>query len=719
MTSRHRFSILALSLGLVSAHAGVGPAAAATTNPLLAPWSGAYGGVPAWDAGDPERYKEALVASIEMRREEIDAIASSAEPATFDNTIVAMERAGRDLDRVERMFAVMTDNMSTDAYEAVNAEIAPQLAAAIDEITFNEKLFARIRALYDTRAKLKLAPDQLRLLERTFEGFTRAGAGLPAVKRDRISAINQELAALFADFQKKVVADENTWIVLETEADFAGLPPSMVAAAKAAAEERQLPGKAVIVNTRSSADPFLTFSTRRDLREKVWRNFTNRGDNGNANDTNAIITKIVALRAERAKLLGYESHAHWRMQDTMARDPRKATDLMLKVWKPAVARVGEEVADMQKIVDAEGGKFKIAPWDYKHYAEKVRKQRYDLDQAELKPYFELNKMIEAAFWSAGQLYDLSFKEITGKVQVWHPDVRVWEVHNTKENRFVALFYGDYFARPGKRSGAWQTGYRTYENFAGLITPLVSNNNNFVKGAAGEPILISLDDAETLFHEFGHALHEFCTEVRYPSLSDTPRDFVEYPSQINEHWVLTREVLDRFARHSKTGAAMPQGLIDKVQKSRKFNQGFATVEYLGSAIVDMEMHLRPDGKVDPDAFERETLQRIGMPAEIVMRHRTPQFNHLFTSDGYSAGYYSYLWSEVMDADTWKMFEVAGAWDRPTADSFRKNILAVGNAIDTAAAFRALRGRDPDVDALLEQRGFPTSSSGGRSATAPSR
>ena len=719
MTSRHRFLILALAIGL-SPFARVETIGAAM-NPLLEPWTGSYGGVPAWDAGNPERYKEALVACIDLRRKEIDKLAKRTEPATFDNTIVDMERAGRDLDRVERMFGVMTDNMSTEAYEALNAEIAPQLAAAIDEIVFNEALFARIKTLYDTRSKLKLEPDQLRLLERTFESFTRAGAGLPAAKRERISAINQELAALFADFQKKVVADENTWIVLETEADFAGLPPSIVAASKAAAEERKLPGKAVVVNTRSSADPFLTFSTRRDLREKVWRNFINRGDNGNANDTNAIITKIVALRAERAKLLGYESHAHWRMQDTMARDPRKATDLMLRVWKPAVARVTEEVADMQKIVDAEGGKFKIAPWDYKHYAEKVRKQRYDLDQAELKPYFELNKMIEAAFWSAGQLYDLKFTEITGKgVQVWHPDVRVWEVHNTKDNRFVALFYGDYFARPGKRSGAWQTGYRTYENFDGLITPLVSNNNNFVKGAAGEPILISLDDAETLFHEFGHALHEFCTEVRYPSLSDTPRDFVEYPSQINEHWVLTREVLDRFARHSKTGEAMPQALIDKVQKSRKFNQGFATVEYLGSAIVDMEMHLRPDGKVDPDAFERETLKRIGMPAEIVMRHRTPQFNHLFTSDGYSAGYYSYLWSEVMDADTWKMFEVAGAWDRPTADSFRKNILAVGNAMDTAAAFRALRGRDPDVNALLEQRGFPTSaSSGGSAAAAKSR
>jgi peptidyl-dipeptidase Dcp len=704
------FTLLVGLAAAPAAHAGAGPATAASANPLLAAWSGPHGGVPAWEAGTPEVYEGALLAGIDLRRTEIDAIAKGSEPPTFENTIAAMERAGRALDRVERMFNVMTDNMSTDAYEALNLEIAPKLAAATDEIIFNEALFGRIRKLYETRTKLGLTAEQLRLLERTYEAFTRAGAGLPAAKRERVSAINQELAALFAEFQKRVLADENTWTVLASDADLAGLPPSLVASAKAAADERGLAGKWIVVNTRSSVDPFITFSTRRDLREKVWRNFVNRGDNGNVNDTNETIAKIVLLRAERARLLGYESHAHWRMQDTMAREPRKAMDLMLRVWKPAVARVGEEVADMQRIADAEGGKFKIAPWDYKFYAEKVRKQRFDLDQGELKPYFELNKMIDAAFWSAGQLYDLDFRDITGQVQVFHPEIRVWEVRNAKENRAVGLFYGDYFARAGKRSGAWEMPYRSREKFDGAVTPLVSNNNNFVKGAPGEPVLISLDDAETLFHEFGHALHEFLSEVNYPGLGETPRDFVEYPSQINEHWVLTREVLDRFARHSKTGAAMPQELIDKVQRSRKFNQGFATVEYLASAIVDMEMHLRSDGKVDPDAFERETLQRIGMPAEIVMRHRTPQFNHLFTSDAYSAGYYSYLWSEVMDADTWKVFEEKGAWDKPTADRFRRQILSVGNSVDMADAFRAFRGRDPDVGALLEQRGFVTPAGG---------
>jgi peptidyl-dipeptidase Dcp len=371
---------------------------------------------------------------------------------------------------------------------------------------------------------------------------------------------------------------------------------------------------------------------------------------------------------------------------------------------------------MQRIVDAEKGGFKIAPWDYRYYAEKVRKERYAIDQAELKPYFELNHMIDAAFWSAEQLYGLKFAEITGKVPVFQSEVRVWDVTDVASGRHVSLFYGDYFARAGKRSGAWQTSYRSREKFKGDIKPLVSNNNNFVKGGAGEPVLISLDDAETLFHEFGHAIHEFVSEVAYPSLGDTPRDFVEMPSQINEHWVLTREVLDRFARHYKTNEAMPQALIDKVQKSRKFNQGFTTVEYLGSAIVDMKIHLQPGGEIDPDAFERETLKTLGMPDEIVMRHRTPQFNHLFTSDGYSAGYYSYLWSETMDADIWNVFETAGAWDKPTADKFRRLLLAPGNSVDLAEAFRTFRGRDPDVSALLEQRGFPTSSSGGSSGAA---
>lgn len=718
MTNMKRSAGLALAAGLWCAQ-GAGAAdeaaPAGAGNPLLTPWAGNYGGVPAWADASPERFKAALPAAIAARQAEIDALTAQAAAPTFENTIAALERSGRTLQRVEAMFDVMTNNMSNDEYEALNVEMAPKLAEAADKITFNPALFARVRTLYDGRKQQKLTAEQLRLVERTYEEFKRAGAGLPAAKSERISAINQELAGLFAEFQNRVLGDENAWTVLDTEADLAGLPASVVAGAKAAADERKLDGKWAIVNTRSSVDPFLTFSSRRDLREAVWRKFVNRGDNGDAHDTNKIIADIVRLRAERAKLLGYPSHAHWRMSDTMARDPKKATALMLQVWKPAVARVHEEVADMQKIADSEAGKIKIAPWDYRYYAEKVRKQKFDLDQAQLKPYFELGHMIDAAFWCAGQLYDLNFKDITGQVPVFHPDMRVWEVTDSKSGRFVGLFYGDYFARAGKRSGAWETEYRAREKFDGPVTPLVSNNNNFVKGAPGEPVLISLDDAETLFHEFGHAIHALVSEVNYPSFGEIPRDFVEFPSQINEHWVLTRPVLDKFARHYQTGAAMPQELIDKVQRSRKFNQGFATVEYLASAIVDMELHLLPDGKVDPDAFERTTLTRIGMPSEIVMRHRTPQFNHLFTSDAYSAGYYSYLWSEVMDADTWTVFEEKGVFDRATADKYRHDLLEVGNSVDLTEAFRAFRGRDPDVGALLRQRGLVTETGGGAGKT----
>jgi peptidyl-dipeptidase Dcp len=478
----------------------------------------------------------------------------------------------------------------------------------------------------------------------------------------------------------------------------------------------------VIVNTRSSVDPFLTFSTRRDLREKVWRAFVNRGDNGGANDTNQVIAQIVKLRADRAKLLGFPTHAHWRMDDTMARDPAKAQQLMLQVWKPAVARVREEVADMQKIANTEAKtraqRITIEPWDYRYYAEKVRKAKYDLDQNEIKPYFELNNMIAASYWTAEKLYGLTFKEITGQVPAFHPDVRVYEVTDTTDGKILGLLYRDDFARAGKRSGAWQSTYQAHENFTGVQTKVIaSNNNNFVKGAPGEPVLISLDDAETLFHEFGHAIHALVSEAKYPGLSSTPRDYVEFPSQVLENWVLQRPVLDRFAKHYQTGQPMPQSLVQKIDAASTFNQGFATVEYLGSALVDMELHMRPDGVVDPDRFERETLTRIGMPKEIVMRHRLPQFNHLFTSDAYSAGYYSYLWSDTMAADAWAAFEEKGdPFDPELARRMRQYILAPSNSYDRAEAFRQFRGRDPDVNALLKSRGFPTSGGGSTSGGA---
>jgi peptidyl-dipeptidase Dcp len=682
-------------------------------SPLLAEWTGAYGGVPPFNIAKPELFGPAFQEGIELQRAEITAIVNNPAPATFDNVFVPLQDAGRALDRAQTLFGVMTSNMNSPEYQAVDKEWSPKLQEANDEITFNEGLFRRIAAVHEGRESANLTPEQKRLVERTYRAYVRNGAQLNAAQKGQLGQINQQLASLFTEFGNRVLADENTWVVLDNQSDLAGLPPSVVASAKAAAEERKLPGKWAIVNTRSSVDPFLTFSTRRDLREKVWRAFVNRGDNAGANDTNQVIAQIVKLRADRAKLLGFDSHAHWRMDDTMAQDPKKAQDLMLRVWRPAVARVREEVRDMQQIANRERGKkITIEPWDYRYYAEKVRKAKYDLDQNEIKPYFELNNMIAASYWTAERLYGLTFKEITGQVPTFHPDIRVYEVTDKNTGKNLGLLYRDDFARAGKRSGAWQSTYRGHENFNGTETNVIaSNNNNFVKGAPGEPVLISLDDAETLFHEFGHAIHALVSEAKYPSLAGTPRDYVEFPSQVLENWVLQRPVLDRFAKHYQTGQPMPQALVNKIEAASTFNQGFATVEYLGSALVDMDLHTRPDGVVDPDRFERETLTRIGMPKEIVMRHRLPQFNHLFTSDAYSAGYYSYLWSDTMAADAWAAFEESGdPFDQELARRMRQYILAPGNSYDRAEAFRQFRGRDPDVNALLKSRGFPTSGGG---------
>jgi len=681
--------------------------AEAARDPLLAPWTGPYGGVPPWDQVKAERFSAAFTHGLALLHSEIEAIAEDPAEATFENTIAALEDAGRHQRRAEVAFSVMTSNLNTPAVQEVDREWSPKIAAAHDDIVFNEKLFARIAAVYAARDKLGLSAEQKRLTERTYDRFVRAGAKLSAEQKRKLGDINQQLAALFTEFSNKLLQDEDSWIVLEKPEELAGLPESLRSTYRAAAEAHQLPGKWVVVNTRSSVDPFLTFSARRDLRERVWKAFKSRGDNGGPNDTKATLVQIVKLRAERARLLGYASHAHWRMADTMAVDPDKAKDLMLKVWPAALARVREEVADMQKIADREPGKPKIAAWDYLYYAEKVRKAKYDLDQNQLKPYFELGKMTQAAFSMAEQLYGLTFKEITGTVPVFQPEMRVWEVQDKASGKFMGLFYGDYYARPAKRSGAWCSEYQSHETFSGTtFKTITSNNNNFLAAGPGEPVLISLDDAQTLFHEFGHAIHGLVSEVNYPGLGDTPRDFVEYPSQVHEMWVLTRPILDGFATHHQTGKPMPQALVDKVEASKKFNQGYATVEYLLSAIVDMELHTKPDGISDPNQFESEVLSRLGAPAEVAMRHRLPQFNHLFAGDDYSAGYYSYLWSEVMDADTREAFAEAGSvFDQTTAAKLRKYILAPGNTTDRAEAYREFRGRDPDVRALFRKRGFP--------------
>ena len=675
-------------------------------NILLAEWTGPFDGVPPFDQVRPDLFPQAFEFAIDERRREVLAIANNPAAPTFANTVEALERAGERLDRVETLFSVMTSNMSTPEYQAIDREWSPRLAAAYDEIILNQALFDRVKAIHAARETSGLNAQQQRVVTRLYDQFVRRGANLDDAQKQQLSAYNQELARLFSEFSEKVLADEQTYIVA-TEAQLAGVPDDVKAATASAARERNLPaGQFAIVNTRSAVDPILTFADDRALREQVFQAFVNRGDNGDSNDTNEVIAKIVKARADRARLLGFSSHAEWRMQDTMAGTPARAQELMERVWPAAVARVREEVAEQQAIARRLGHDITIEPWDYRYYMEKIRQDRYQLSQEELKPYFQLDNMISGMFHMAGQLYGLQFTENTGEVPVFHPDVRTWRVTN-RAGETVGVFYGDMFARTGKRSGAWATTYRIRSGLLGDDIVLGSNNNNFVKPGPGEPVLISLDDAETLFHEFGHAIHYFLADVHYPSLLGTPRDFVEYPSQVHENWVLTPETLNRFARHYQTNEPMPQALVERIEASRTFNQGFATVEYLSSALVDMALHVDPNGVVDPDRFERETLERLGMPREIVMRHRLPQFNHLFSSDSYSAGYYSYLWSETMDADTWAAFEETGnVWDPETARRFAEYLLSTGNETDRAEAYRQFRGRDPDVNALLRRRGFPT-------------
>lgn len=696
-------------------HAATAEAEApAADNPLLADWTGPYEGVPPWDQMAPEHFSGAFEVAMAEMRAEVQAIIDNPEAPSFENTNQAMELVGDRMNNVLSMFGVAVSNVSNDEYRAVQGEWSPQIAAFYQELYLQPELIARYRAVYEGREGAGLDAEQLRLVERDYEQLLRQGALLEGADRERLGEITTELAGLYSEFSNRVLADEETYVLLDSEDDLAGLSDSFVATLRSAAEEREEEGWA-IVNTRSFMQPFLQYSTRRDLREQVYNAYINRGDNGDANDTNEIIGQILGLRAERAALLGFETHAHWRMADTMAGTPENATDLMLRVWPGAVARVRQEVADMQAIADEEGAGITIAPWDYRFYAEKVRQAQYSIDEAEIRPYFQLENMINGMFYMAETLWDLQFTENTGEVPVFQEDVRTFVVTDARDGSNVGLFYLDTYARTGKRSGAWMTTYRSQQTLGGEQNVLASNNNNFTEPPEGEPALISLDDARTLFHEFGHGIHYLLQDVYYPSLAGTPRDFVEYPSQVMENWVLTRPILNQFARHVETGEPMPQELVDRIEASSTFNQGFSTVEYLSSAIVDMRLHNRAEAITDVDAFERETLAEIGMPDEIVMRHRLPQFNHLFSSDAYSAGYYSYLWSETMDADTWEAFVESGdVWNREIADRFRETLLSTGNETDRAEAYRAFRGRDPDVDALLRKRGFPVPEAGGETS-----
>jgi peptidyl-dipeptidase Dcp len=694
-------------IGVVIFSVATGHAKGAMQNPLVGKWTGPHGGVPPFDKVQVAQFKGALEQGMTAELADIERIANDTSPATFENTIVALERAGRTLERVNAIYGVWSSTMNTPDFEKVEREMEPKLAAHRDQIALNAKLFARVAAVYEGRAKLNA--EQQRLVWDRYTDLVRAGARLEPAAKKRLSEVNQQLAGLFTDFAQNVLADEKDhMLVIEKEADLAGLPDTLRAGFAATADERGHKGKWVVANGRSSMEPFLTYSSRRDLREKVWRTYYNRGDNGDAKDNNKIIKQILKLRAERAKLLGFETHAHWRLEKTMAKTPARAMELMESVWTPAVARVREEVADMQALATKlePGAKIKIEPWDYRYYAEKVRKARYDIDQNEVKPYLQLDKLREGMFWVAGELFGFRFSPLTG-IPVYHPDVTVYEVKDAA-GKHVGLWYFDPYARPGKHSGAWMSQYRNQERFEGAVTTIVSNNANFVKGKAGEPVLISWDDARTLFHEFGHALHGLSSSVNYPSMSGTnvARDYVEFPSQLLEHWMGTPEILNKFALHHKTGKPVPAELIAKLDRASRFNQGFDTVEYLAAALVDMKLHLAGDKDIDPDKFEKDTLKALGMPAEIVMRHRTPQFSHVFGGDGYSAGYYSYLWSDTLSADAFEAFtEGKGAYDKTVAKKLFDHVFSVGNTVDPAEGYRAFRGKDPGTAALMRKRGFP--------------
>jgi len=675
------------------------------TNPLLLAWQTPCE-TPPFDQIRPEHFLPAFEQAFVDHSAEIDAITHDPAVPDFANTITALERSGKLLAKVSAVFYDLVSAHSNPEILAIDKEISPRLARHWNPIMMNAVLFGRIAMLHENRKSCGLTPEQLRLLERTYTNFHRAGAGLSEEAKARMAEINERLAQLGTTFSHHLLADEQDWVLELTEADLAGLPDSFIAAAKAAAEERKLAGKAVVTLSRSSVEPFLKSADRRDLREKVYRAFVARGDNGNANDNNETIVEVLALREESAKLLGYPTFAAYRLEDSMAKTPEAVRGLLERVWKPARAKALADRDELQALIAEEGGNFQLAPWDWRYYAEKLRQAKANFDDAAIKPYLTLDNMIEAAFDCATRLFGVTFAE-RKDIPVWHPDVRVWEVRD-RDGHHKALFYGDYFARPSKRSGAWMTSLRDQQKLDGAIAPLILNVCNFSKGADGAPSLLSPDDARTLFHEFGHGLHGMLSNVTYPSLAGTSvfTDFVELPSQLYEHWQERPEVLRRFARHFETGEPLPQDLLNRFLSARKFNQGFATVEFISSALIDLEFHTQPaSASRDVRAFERAELDKIGMPEEIAMRHRPQQFGHVFSGGYYAAGYYSYMWSEVMDADAFGAFEEAGnIFDPAVAKRLHDDIYSTGGSVDPEAAYVAFRGRDPEPDALLRRRGL---------------
>ena len=675
-------------------------------NPLLSPWTGPFE-APPFDEIRPDHYRPAFEEALADNVAEIAAITGDADAPTFETTIVALERAGAKLDKVCSVFFNLAGSDSTEALREIEREMAPILSRHSSAIYLDAALFRRIDDLWTRREALGLDPEQARVLERYHTIFSRAGGGLPDDAKTRLAAIGERLATLGTRFSQNLLADEKGWeLVLETPDDLAGLPQAMIDAAAATAATRGHPGKHVITLSRSSVEPFLQFSARRDLREQAFQAWAKRGENGGATDNRAIAAETIALRAERARLLGFDNFAAYRLADSMAKTPANARDLLRSVWEPAKARAAREEHALQALAASEGGNFTVEPWDWRYLSEKRRKAEFDLDEGRIKPYFQLDRMIEAAFHTATKLFGVTF-EARPDIPLYHPDARAWAVRNDA-GQPIALFIGDYFARSSKRSGAWMSGFRSQGKIDGAILPIVVNVMNFAKAPEGQASLLSFDDARTLFHEFGHGLHGMLSDVTYPILSGTSvaRDFVEFPSQLYEHWLEEPELLREFAVHKDTGEAMPEALLERLLSARGFNQGFSTVEYTASALVDLDLHESAgEGAVDVVAFEKATLRKLGMPRGIIMRHRTPHFQHVFSGDGYSSAYYSYLWSEVLDADGFDAFKEAGdIFDPATAKRLREHVYGAGNKVDPQAAYAAFRGRAPSSEALLRKRGL---------------
>ena len=676
-------------------------------NILLQEWTGPYGGVPAFDKMEVADIQSAVEYGMEENLKEIEAIANNEAAPTFENTIEAMERSGAYLDRVFSYYGILSSNMSSPEFREVQAVLAPKLSEFSSKINQNEALFKRIKTVYDNAQGNPLDSDQQRVVELVYKGFAMRGAAIDAKKKERYAAIDKELSVLYNKFSDNVLHDEENYVTYLNKDQLGGLSDGFIKSAAAIAKEKGQEGKYAITNTRSSMDPFLTYSTERDLRKQVWTNYYSRGDNNDEYDNKEIIAEILKLRRERVEFLGHKNYAEWRLQDRMAKTPENALNLMEAVWPAAISRVAEEVADMQSIADANGDNITIEPWDYRYYAEKVRVAKYDLNSDEVKQYLQLDKLREAMFYVAGRLFNYKFEPVPeGSVPVFQEDVKVWEVTDLDSGAHIGLWYLDPFARAGKRSGAWATTYRSHTTFDGKKTVLASNNSNFIKAAPGEAILVSWDDATTFFHEFGHALHFFSSNVKYPTLNGGVRDYTEFQSQLLERWLSTDEVISQYLVHHETGEVIPKALVEKIKKAATFNQGFGTTEYLASALMDMKLHLADPEGMDVGDFEKETLAALDMPKELPMRHRTPHFGHVFSGEGYATAYYGYMWADVLTADAAEAFTESkgGFYDEDMANKLVKYLFAPRNAIDPAEAYRLFRGRDAQIEALMRDRGF---------------